>query len=142
MPVRKTRSRWTMRLLQAFGENFSRAEVLDKAAILFASKGVAATSLKDVADAVGLRRSSIYYYYPSKDALLHELIQGATQPVLQIFKHVDAEGLSPLVNIRRSCAALCFGWPIPRPSSVSWTAAKPRFPPPSPSCTPMRSAMC
>ena len=76
------------------------AEVLDKAALLFASKGIAATSLKDVADAVGLRRSSIYYYFPNKNALLHELIQGATQPVLHIFKRVEAEGLSPTGKIR------------------------------------------
>ena len=57
------------------------AEVLDKAAALFATRGFAATSLKDVADAVGLQRSSIYYYYPNKDALLKELIQGVTLPV-------------------------------------------------------------
>ncbi len=75
------------------------ADVLDKAAVLFASRGFAATSLKDIADAVGLRRSSIYYYFPNKDAVLRELIQGATLPVVQIFKHVRAEDLSPLARI-------------------------------------------
>ena len=76
------------------------AEVLVKAAELFASRGFAATSLKDVADAVGLQRSSIYYYYPNKDALLAELIQGATLPVAQIFKEVGAEALPLLDKIR------------------------------------------
>ena len=75
------------------------AEVLDKAAGLFASQGFAATSLKDVADAVGLQRSSIYYYYPNKDALLEELIRGVTLPVARIFRDVAAEGLSPLAQI-------------------------------------------
>ena len=76
------------------------AEVLDKAASLFAKQGFAATSLKDVADAVGLQRSSIYYYYPNKDALLLELIEGVTLPVARIFRDVEAEGLSPLDKIR------------------------------------------
>lgn len=74
-------------------------EVLDKAAALFAKQGFAATSLKDVADAVGLHRSSIYYYYPNKDALLQELIQGVTLPVAQIFQDVDSEALTPLNKI-------------------------------------------
>ncbi len=76
------------------------AEVLDKAASLFAKQGFAATSLKDVADAVGLQRSSIYYYYPNKDALLLELIEGVTLPVARIFRDIEAEGLSPLDKIR------------------------------------------
>ncbi|WP_174273243.1 TetR/AcrR family transcriptional regulator [Sphingomonas bacterium] len=74
-------------------------EVLDKAAALFAAKGFAATSLKDVADAVGLSRSSIYYYYPNKDALLAALIRGVTLPVANIFRDVD-QALSPQGRIR------------------------------------------
>jgi len=76
------------------------AKVLDKAAVLFATQGFAATSLKDVADAVGLRRSSIYYYYPDKDALLKELVQGVTLPVTQLFLDIEKEGLPPLAKIR------------------------------------------
>ena len=76
------------------------AEVLDKAAELFARQGFAATSLKDVADAVGLQRSSIYYYYPSKDALLAELIQGVTTPVAEILQEAKAKKMPPLAEIR------------------------------------------
>jgi AcrR family transcriptional regulator len=76
------------------------AEVLDKAAGLFASRGFASTSLKDVADAVGLQRSSIYYYYPNKDALLKELIEGVTVPVARIFQDVEKLPLGPLAKIR------------------------------------------
>ena len=74
-------------------------EVLDKAAALFASQGFAATSLKDVAEAIGLSRSSIYYYYPSKDALLAELIRGVTLPVAKIFREVEQQDLSPRPKI-------------------------------------------
>ena len=54
------------------------AEVLDKAATLFAARGFAATSLQDVAEQVGLSRTSIYHYFDSKDALLQELVRGVT----------------------------------------------------------------
>ena len=76
------------------------ADVLDKAAGLFLTRGFAATSLKDVADAVGLSRSSIYHYYPSKEALLAELIEGATSPVGAIFRDVEREKRSPIEAVR------------------------------------------
>ena len=75
-------------------------EVLDKAAALFASQGFAATSLKDVADAIGLSRSSIYYYFPNKDALLGELIRGVTLPVAKIFREVEQQDLPPRAKIQ------------------------------------------
>ena len=74
-------------------------EVLDKAAALFAARGFAATSLKDVADAVGLSRSSIYYYYPNKEALLAELIRGVTLPIANMLREVGNKGLPPTAAI-------------------------------------------
>ena len=75
-------------------------DVLDKAAGLFAARGFAATSLKDVADAVGLSRSSIYHYYPNKEALLAELIRGVTLPIANMLREVGEQGLPPTAAIR------------------------------------------
>ena len=75
-------------------------DVLDKAAALFAARGFAATSLKDVADAVGLSRSSIYYYYPNKEALLAELIRGVTLPIATMLREVGEQRLAPIDAIR------------------------------------------
>ena len=50
-------------------------EVLSKAEALFASRGVAATSLGDITAEIGLSRTSIYYYFSSKEALLRELVR-------------------------------------------------------------------
>ena len=45
-------------------------ELLGKAAALFAARGFAATSLQDIANEIGLSRTSVYYYFPSKEAVL------------------------------------------------------------------------
>ena len=64
-------------------------EVLGKAAALFAARGFAATSLQDIANEIGLSRTSMYYYFPSKEALLDALIRGVTQRTTSIFAEVE-----------------------------------------------------
>ena len=54
-------------------------EVLTKAEALFASRGIASTSLQDIATEIGLSRTSIYYYFSSKEALLQALVRGVTE---------------------------------------------------------------
>jgi AcrR family transcriptional regulator len=51
-----------------------RAEILARAAQLFASSGSAGTSLKDVADACGILPGSLYHHFESKEAILLELM--------------------------------------------------------------------
>jgi len=47
-----------------------RAEALDAAMKLFATKGFAGTTLADVAGALGIGAPALYYYFASKEALL------------------------------------------------------------------------
>lgn len=76
------------------------SEVLDRAVGLFAQRGFAGTSLKDVADAVGLSRPAIYYYFASKDALLEELLTGVTVSAARILDSVEKRSdLSPIEKI-------------------------------------------
>ncbi|MFB9569927.1 TetR/AcrR family transcriptional regulator [Saccharopolyspora hordei] len=44
-------------------------EILDRAAALFAQHGFEQTSLKALADAVGLSKAGLLHHYPSKEAL-------------------------------------------------------------------------
>ena len=44
--------------------------ILDVAAKLFREKGYAATSMRDIAAAVGMLPGSIYYHFPAKEDLL------------------------------------------------------------------------
>jgi AcrR family transcriptional regulator len=50
-------------------------EILDIAARVFADKGYEATSMQDIADAVGLLKGSLYYYITSKEDLLFGVVQ-------------------------------------------------------------------
>jgi AcrR family transcriptional regulator len=83
------------------------SEVLDRAVGLFAERGFAGTSLKDIADAVGLSRPAIYYYFPSKDALLEELVTGVTISAARIFDELERRtDLTPIERIREAARSL------------------------------------
>lgn len=51
-------------------------ELVETAARLFAERGYEATTLQDVADAVGVSRTALYHYVSSKDDLLRMLVEG------------------------------------------------------------------
>jgi AcrR family transcriptional regulator len=57
----------------------SREEILAAARRLIIRNGIAATTLDAVAKEIGLSKAALYYYYPSKDALLFELIFSALE---------------------------------------------------------------
>src|SRR5690349_4261045 len=46
-----------------------RAQILDAATRRFASQGVGATSLSEIAEDVGIRKASLLYHFASKDVL-------------------------------------------------------------------------
>jgi AcrR family transcriptional regulator len=54
-----------------------QAEIMTAAIQLFQHKGYHATSMQDIADAVGLQKGSLYHYISSKDDLLVVIIQDA-----------------------------------------------------------------
>ncbi len=49
------------------------AEILDAAAAVFAEKGFHGASTKDIADRLGIRQGSLYYYFSSKEDALEEV---------------------------------------------------------------------
>jgi len=54
-------------------------EILDRAAELFAERGYKGTSLQDVADALGMSRTALYYYMSSKEAILERLVENLSR---------------------------------------------------------------
>ncbi|WP_213953728.1 TetR/AcrR family transcriptional regulator [Variovorax sp. dw_954] len=57
--------------------NRSREEILEGARRVLLRSGISATTLDSVAREIGVSKAALYYYFPSKDALLFELVYGA-----------------------------------------------------------------
>jgi AcrR family transcriptional regulator len=55
-----------------------RKAMLDTAAALFAERGFGGTNLRDVAEALGMSRPSLYYHFPSKEKLLEAIVEEVT----------------------------------------------------------------
>lgn len=54
-----------------------REQILSAALLLFATKGLAATTVTDIAAAAGMSQGLMYHYYESKEEIFTELIRGA-----------------------------------------------------------------
>lgn len=48
----------------------TKQHIIDKSKILFSQKGYAGTSIKDICDATGCSKGSIYYHFKSKEDIL------------------------------------------------------------------------
>jgi AcrR family transcriptional regulator len=77
----------------------TRAEIRAAALELFAAKGYEQSSLREIAEKVGLTKASLYYHYPSKQALLRAIVEPLTAEWARVVD--DAERLPPTAaNVR------------------------------------------
>jgi AcrR family transcriptional regulator len=68
----------------------AREEILDAAAGLFVRQGLAATTTRQIADQVGIRQASLYYYFAGKDEILLELLTQSVRPSLRVAATLEA----------------------------------------------------
>ncbi len=82
-----------------------RDDILRAAAALFASKGYAATSIRDIADSVGLLSGSLYYHFASKEEILLEAhARGVAQVTEAVRAAIEAHS-QPWQTITAACQA-------------------------------------
>ncbi len=67
-----------------------RRAILDTAAALFARKGVAATTVREIADEVGILSGSLYHHFESKEAMVDEVITSFFEELRARYKQVLA----------------------------------------------------
>lgn len=73
--------------------------ILDTAEALFAERGYAGTTLRDVASAAGLRIPSLYNHFASKDALYAAVLERGIAPVIEALAAPDAGGADAVQRI-------------------------------------------
>ena len=54
--------------------------ILDSLQKLLESRGLPTISVSDIAEEAGIAKGSIYYYFPSKDAILEALVERNYEP--------------------------------------------------------------
>ncbi|MFD3747182.1 TetR/AcrR family transcriptional regulator [Nocardia sp. NPDC058633] len=97
----------------------TKQAIRDAAVALFAAKGFEQTSLREVADVVGITKASLYYHYASKLDLLLAIIDPIIDHMRDIVEDIDAvpyndEGIRAVLRTylrgmirHRDAGALC-----------------------------------
>jgi AcrR family transcriptional regulator len=79
-------------------------EVLDAAASVFAEKGYAGASTRDIAERLGVRQASLYYYFPSKEAALGAICELGVKDFISTLQAIIAESISAADKLRAAIA--------------------------------------
>ena len=67
-----------------------RARILNSAAALFARKGVSATTVREIAEEVGILSGSLYHHFDSKEAIVDEVVSSYLEDLRGRYKQVLA----------------------------------------------------
>ncbi|RLK09731.1 TetR family transcriptional regulator [Micromonospora sp. M71_S20] len=68
-----------------------REAILASAAALFARKGVAATTVRQIADDVGILSGSLYHHFDSKETMVDEIVSSFLKDLQHRYEQVLAE---------------------------------------------------
>jgi AcrR family transcriptional regulator len=73
----------------------TRARILEVALELFATQGLQQTSLRQIADRLGLTKPALYYHFASRDDLVRSLVQPLLDDVDRMLARVEQADASP-----------------------------------------------
>lgn len=74
--------------------------IVEAAAALFRQQGFAATTMRDIAAAVGLSKAGVYHHYQSKEELLEDVVAAGTQALMSQLHAIEARSLEPDEKLR------------------------------------------
>ncbi len=110
-----------------------RAELLATAAEVFASRGYASTTVREVADAAGMLGGSLYYHFDSKESMADEILSTFLTDMWAAYDRVLGSGLDARETFRALIAESFRSIDRYRPAVVIYQneskhlAANPRF---------------
>ncbi len=78
-----------------------RQIIFHTAAALFRKKGYTATSMRDLAKAVGMEAASLYNHIQSKQEILAGLLLDAAQSFMQGMDEIEQKDISPIQKIEK-----------------------------------------
>ena len=82
----------------------TRTQILDTAQDLIQRVGVNAMSYQHISEAVGIRKASIHYHFPTKDDLVATLLDRYNDSFLRLVDGVIAQPDSAAIKLRRYCS--------------------------------------
>jgi AcrR family transcriptional regulator len=82
-------------------------DILRVAATLFANRGYAATSIRDIGEAVGLMGGSLYHHIKSKDALFVRIHDAALDMAGRQIRDATAQHTDPWNKFESACVRFC-----------------------------------
>jgi AcrR family transcriptional regulator len=87
----------------------TRARILQAALECFAERGLAGSSVRDIANSATIRVSTLYHYFPSKDALYREVQERVHEELHAIVVEEMARGLG-LADLTRAIVGRTFDY--------------------------------
>jgi TetR/AcrR family transcriptional regulator, cholesterol catabolism regulator len=96
---------------------------------LFAHQGYDRTALRDIAEAAGITKAALYYYFPNKDALFVRIVLESLQMLVDDVSAAVARETAPTARIRAfmAASAACIDYGRDRwiaGSNAFWQGAK------------------
>ena len=82
-----------------------RDVILERAADLFAKQGVAATTVREIAEAVGILSGSLYHHFSSKDAIVDAIVSSFMDDLVARYDAVLASDADPATRLKGLVAA-------------------------------------
>ncbi len=78
-----------------------KEQILDAAKEIFFKKSFYEATMEDIAEASGIKKSTIYYYYPSKVDLVFELIKESVEKILLSIENILREEKDPKEKVKK-----------------------------------------
>jgi AcrR family transcriptional regulator len=84
----------------------SIAHIVEATMRVLARQGYARTSLMDIANEVGMSKGAVHYHFPTKEALITQVLEHAVEAVAERTRKVWVAGENPLASMRSALREL------------------------------------